>query len=132
MKCLVCGKNFDLNPRAKRHQKYCSPACKQKAYKQRKKHPEGLPERTLDADRHMFAQVMERELDEPLEGTLRHVKGRLQQVLDDPGTPASCIAPISRQLVDVAEKLEQVKASEPSLDLLADTANDSEFTTDMI
>jgi len=33
-KCLVCGKQFD---RHGSRQKYCSDACKQKAYRQRKR-----------------------------------------------------------------------------------------------
>ena len=37
MKCAICRKEFTPSPNARRKPKYCSGACKQKAYELRKK-----------------------------------------------------------------------------------------------
>ena len=72
------------------------------------------------ANRHWDAAAMERDLDEPLEVTLRRSKAKLQRVIDDSNTPAGAISNLTKTLIEVAEKLEAVKHDKPSgLDLLA-------------
>lgn len=66
------------------------------------------------------AAALERDLDEPIETTLRRSKAKLQQVIDDPDTPPGAISSLTKMLIEVSEKLEAAKKDQPSgLDLLA-------------
>lgn len=149
MKCAICGTEFAPNPNSKRKPKYCSPACKQRAYKLRKNigakpitKKTITPKQALSDDfgysggaipmnRHEFNRRMEREMDEPLETTLRRSKAKLQQVIDDPDTTPNCIAQLTKTLIEVSEKLEAITgASDTMPDLLADDDEESEMIDD--
>ncbi|MBU9103183.1 hypothetical protein KTF57_02360 [Bifidobacterium adolescentis] len=45
-------------------------------------------------------------MDDSLEDVLRMNRDRLKAALDDPGTPANALPAISRQLIDVCERLQ--------------------------
>ncbi len=82
-------------------------------------------------NRHEFNRRMEREMDEPLETTLRRSKAKLQQVIDDPDTTPNCIAQLTKTLIEVSEKLEAITgASDTMPDLLADDDEESEMIDD--
>ncbi|RYQ68784.1 hypothetical protein [Bifidobacterium pseudolongum] len=149
MKCAICGAEFAPNPNSKRKPKYCSPACKQRAYKLRKNigakpitKKTITPKQALADDfeysgdipmnRHAFNRRMEREMDEPLEATLRRSKNRLQKIIDDRDTPPNCIAQLTKTLIEVSEKLEAITGGADMLpDLLAaDDAEESEEIDD--
>ena len=149
MKCAICKHDFTPNPDAKRPSKYCSDACKQKAYRLRKRigakpitKKTVTPKQALADDfgcsggaiplnRHEFNRRMEREMDEPLETTLRRSKAKLQQVIDDPDTAPNCIAQLTKALIEVSEKLEAITgASDTMPDLLADDDEESEMIDD--
>ena len=149
MKCAICGTEFAPNPNSKRKPKYCSPACKQRAYKLRKNigakpitKKTITPKQALADDfeyqgddiplnRHAFNRRMEREMDEPLETTLRRSKNKLQAVIDDPATTANCIAQLTRTLVEVSEKLEAITGADRRMpDLFADPQDESEMIDD--
>lgn len=149
MKCAICQHDFTPKPDAKRPSKYCSDACKQKAYRLRKRigakpiEPKNITPKAVLADdfeyagadipmnRHEFNRRMEREMDEPLEATLRRSKNRLQKIIDDPGTPPNCIAQLTKTLIEVSEKLEAITgASDTMPDLLADDDEESEEIDD--
>lgn len=150
MKCAICGTEFAPNPNSKRKPKYCSPACKQRAYKLRKNigakpitKKTITPKQALADDfeylgddipmnRHEFNRRMEREMDEPLEATLRRSKAKLQQVIDDPDTTPNCIAQLTKALIEVSEKLEAITGGTDTMpDLLAaDDAEESEEIDD--
>ena len=74
----------------------------------------------IPANRHAFEARMEREMDEPLEKTLRKLRARLQQAVDDPSTPASALAALSKELVSVSNQLMQITGSNEAIDLFAD------------
>lgn len=139
MKCAICKHEFTPSPDAKRPPKYCSDACKQKAYRLRKSiGAKPITKKTVTpkqvlADEfeysgddipmtpYAFRRRMEREMDEPLETTLRRSKAKLHQVIDDPGTPPNCIAQLTKALIEVSEKLEAITGAADVLpDLLAD------------
>lgn len=130
MQCCICGKPLEYCGRGVKP-KYCSSTCRVKAKrirdqigalpaptkkkktrpKTKKQEPEDDFEYTGDdipANRHAFAARMEREMDEPLEVTLRRNRARLQREMDDPGCKGSALAAISKQLVAVSRELEQV------------------------
>lgn len=78
--------------------------------------------RDIPSNRHHTwdAAALERDLDEPIETTLRRSKAKLQQVIDDPDTPPGAISSLTKMLIEVSEKLEAAKKDQPSgLDLLA-------------
>jgi hypothetical protein len=116
MKCLECGREFRPSGRGK-PSKYCSGACKAKAYRRRKKNgevvavpkptqakendPAGIPE----LDRRSFERMM----DDSFEDVLRHNRDRLRAALDDISTPANALPAISRQLIAVSERLENMQ-----------------------
>lgn len=149
MKCAICGTEFAPNPNSKRKPKYCSAACKQRAYKLRKNigakpitKKTITPKQALADDlgysggaiplnRHEFNRLMEREMDEPLETTLRRSKAKLQQVIDDPDTTPNCIAQLTKALIEVSEKLEAITGASGTMpDLLADDDEESEMIDD--
>ena len=149
MKCAICQHDFTPKPDAKRPSKYCSDACKQKAYRLRKRigakpiEQKNITPKAVLADdfeyagadipmnRHEFNRRMEREMDEPLEATLRRSKNKLQQVIDDPDTTPNCIAQLTKTLIEVSEKLEAITgASDTMPDLLADDDEESEEIDD--
>lgn len=134
MECLECGKEFRPSGHGK-PSKYCSGACKAKAYRRRKKNggtvsgtPEPRPERAAktearpkpaELDRRSFERMM----DEPLEDVLRKQRDRLQAAMDDISTPANALAPISRQIIAISERLESMSGGG---DLFAESDDETE------
>lgn len=132
MECLECGKSFRPSGHGKPG-KYCSGACKARAYRRRKKngeataHPKGKPEPTKEPgpqtppelDRRSFERMM----DEPLEDVLRKQRDRLQAAMDDISTPASALVPISRQIIAISEQLESMSGGG---DLFAESDDETE------
>lgn len=55
-------------------------------------------------------------MDGKLEDVLRHNRDRLQAALDDPGTPATALPAISRQLIAVCRELDDLSEGDPLLD----------------
>lgn len=125
MKCFVCGREFRPSGRGK-PAKYCSGACRAKAYRARKNDGEPLPkpakpstkrkprtvtkterESPADLDRHSFDRMM----DGSHEDTLREIVGRLREALHDPSTPASTLPSISSKLAEFDERMRVAEKS---------------------
>ena len=143
MKCIICGSEFRPHGGGK-PQKYCSVKCRNRAKvlarKARKNgtmppstetpkpanatrrapeaakpEPSPAPKKAKerpDLSRDEFKRMM----DESLEDVLRRNRDRLSQALDDPDTPANALAAISRQLIAVVERLDQLEGGDPLLD----------------
>ncbi len=140
MKCIVCGAEY--RPRgAGRPQKYCSVKCRNRAkILTRKARKNGTrppfaetpkpanatkraPETAKPAPKSRKAErpdlsrdEFKRMMDESLEDVLRRNRDRLSKALDDPDTPANALAAISRQLIAVVERLDQLEGGDPLLD----------------
>lgn len=125
MKCFVCGGEFRPSGRGK-PAKYCSGACRAKAYRARKNDGGPLPkpakpstkrkprtvakterESPADLDRHSFDRMM----DGSHEDTLREIVGRLREALHDPSTPASALPSISSKLAEFDERMRMAEES---------------------
>ena len=117
MKCFVCGREFRPSGRGK-PAKYCSGACRAKAYRARKNDGESLPkpakpstkrkprtvakterESPADLDRHSFDRMM----DGSHEDTLREIVGRLRE--------ASALPSISNKLAEFDERMRMAEKS---------------------
>lgn len=150
MKCVICGKEFTPSPNARRKPKYCSGACKQKAYELRKKMGAKpvktggrTPKRVLSDDfdcsdipmshRHEFDRLADRKMDDDTETVLRRSQRKLQMVLDDPATPASAVAKLTEALISVTKELDALKENAGGDDLLAllEQPEDSEVDDDI-
>ena len=107
MRCEICGGEFRPSGHGKR-QRYCSESCRNKAKYRRRKNGVASTHRTkpepapVELDRREFERMM----DDSLEDVLRMNRDRLKAALDDPGTPANALPGISRQLIDVCERLQ--------------------------
>lgn len=134
MQCLVCGREYVPSGHGK-PQKYCSGACKTKAYKlrkagklpaeprpgaERKQKPKAkpavrvpVPETGGAAD--LSIAEFHRMMDESTEDTLRAIKNRLRKALDDADTPANSLPGISKALIDASERLDRVSGVDPLL-----------------
>lgn len=128
MKCIECGKPFTPTNHGS-PSKYCSNACRMRAYRRRRKTgeepepkrnspPENQPPAAKQAtiDKHEFERMM----DGSMEDVLRHNRDRLQAALDSPDTRPQDLPAISRQLIAVCEKLENLSGGDPLLDDLED------------
>ena len=118
MICEVCGKQFRPSGKGSQ-QKYCSAKCRQKDYRRRKKNrpaqdrngkppvkavgTKQKPERDLDQ------RSFERMMDGSMLDMLRANRDRLQKAMDDTSTPANALPAISRQLIDVCERIESLQ-----------------------
>lgn len=152
MKCAICRKEFTPNPNARRKPKYCSGACKQKAYELRKKigaKPVNVGGRTPEMvlgdgfeyagsdipmnRRHDFDRLAARKMDDDTETVLRRSQRKLQQVIDDPETPANAVAKLTETLISVTKELDALKEDAGGDDLLALLAkpDDSEVDDDV-
>lgn len=119
MECEICGKEFRPCGHGRR-QKYCSESCRNRSKYLRRKQRGGTAlepktePKTGPAEKPepvpvpLNARDFERMMDDSLEDTLRHVRNRLREALDDPGTPANALTGISRQLIDVTERLNRL------------------------
>lgn len=123
MKCRICGAEFRPTQGGGRPQKYCSAKCRNKAKVMARKgtgikpdspKPEhDKPEAPKELTRIEFKRMM----DDSLEDVLRTNRDVLAHALTDPSTPANALAAISRQLIAVTERLDQLEGGDPLLDL---------------
>lgn len=137
MICEVCGKQFRPSGKGSQ-QKYCSAKCRQKDYRRRKKDrlaravkpkPAVKPatvkhEPEPDLDQRSFERMM----DGSMLDMLRANRDRLQKAMDDTSTPANALPAISRQLIDVCERIESLQGGGLT-DLLDD--EEDEVTDDV-
>lgn len=112
MKCALCGHKVAGKG------KYCSSACRQAAYRRRKKGDSkparkrrpsrnaqpAAPKREPVIDRETFESMM----DGDLKDILRANRDRLRKALDDPDTRTADLPALSRQLISVCEKLDNM------------------------
>ena len=133
MECLECGREFRPSGHGK-PSNYCSGACRAKAYRRRKKNGEvvaeptpkrmgaKMPVRSPELDRRSFERMM----DDSFEDVLRHNRDRLREALDDISTPANALPAISRQLIAISERLENMRGGGGLFDEADDVTEVSE------
>lgn len=137
MICEVCGKQFRPSGKASQ-QKYCSAKCRQKDYRRRKKNrpaqdrngkpPVKAVETKQKPERDLDQRSFERMMDGSMLDMLRANRDRLQKAMDDTSTPANALPAISRQLIDVCERIESLQGGGLT-DLLDD--EEDEVTDDV-
>ena len=131
MKCRICGSEFRPKQGGGRPQKYCSAKCRNKAKVMARKGTGIKPDSPKqehdkpEAPKELTRVEFKRMMDDSLEDVLRTNRDVLAHALTDPGTPANALAAISRQLIAVTERLDQLEGGDPLLDLAAD-ADESE------
>ena len=128
MKCELCGKEFQPSGHG-RPQKYCSKSCRQKADYRRKKDrpPQTAAKKTKtrtkrEPESDLDQRSFERMMDGSMLDMLRANRDRLQKAMDDTSTPANALPAISRQLIDVCERIESLQGGGLT-DLLDDEEN---------
>lgn len=135
MECIECGREFKPTGHGK-PQKYCSNACKQRAYKARKAAgktctaaKQAVPARKpavktepgaghvakADAVAPLSRLEFHRMMDDSMEDVLRLNRDVLSRALTSPDTPANALAAISRQLLAVTERLDRLDGGDPLL-----------------
>lgn len=130
MKCELCGKEFQPSGHG-RPQKYCSKSCRQKADYRRKKNskpPVKAVETKQKPEQDLDQRSFERMMDGSMLDMLRANRDRLQKAMDDTSTPANALPAISRQLIDVCERIESLQGGGLT-DLLDD--EEDEVTDDV-
>lgn len=137
MICEVCGKQFSPSGKGSQ-QKYCSAKCRQKDYRRRKKNrpaqdrngkpPVKAVETKQKPERDLDQRSFERMMDGSMLDMLRANRDRLQKAMDDTSTPANALPAISRQLIDVCERIEALQGGGLT-DLLDD--EEDEVTDDV-
>lgn len=137
MICEVCGKQFKPSGKGSQ-QKYCSAKCRQKDYRRRKKNrpaqdrnskpPVKAVETKQKPERDLDQRSFERMMDGSMLDMLRANRDRLQKAMDDTSTPANALPAISRQLIDVCERIESLQGGGLT-DLLDD--EEDEVTDDV-
>ena len=137
MICEVCGKQFRPSGKGSQ-QKYCSAKCRQKDYRRRKKNrpaqdrnskpPVKAVETKQKPERDLDQRSCERMMDGSMLDMLRANRDRLQKAMDDTSTPANALPAISRQLIDVCERIESLQGGGLT-DLLDD--EEEEVTDDV-
>lgn len=134
MKCELCGKEFQPSGHG-RPQKYCSKSCRQKADYRRKKDrpPRTAAKKTKtrtkrEPESDLDQRSFERMMDGSMLDMLRANRDRLQKAMDDTSTPANALPAISRQLIDVCERIESLQGGGLT-DLLDD--EEDEVTDDV-
>ncbi len=137
MICEVCGKQFRPSGKGNQ-QKYCSAKCRQKDYRRRKKNrpaqdrngkpPVKAVETKQKPERDLDQRSFERMMDGSMLDMLRANRDRLQKAMDDTSTPANALPAISRQLIDVCERIESLQGGGLT-DLLDD--EEDEVTDDV-
>lgn len=137
MICEVCGKQFRPSGKCSQ-QKYCSAKCRQKDYRRRKKNrpaqdrngkpPVKAVETKQKPERDLDQRSFERMMDGSMLDMLRANRDRLQKAMDDTSTPANALPAISRQLIDVCERIESLQGGGLT-DLLDD--EEDEVTDDV-
>lgn len=142
MKCVICGKEFPANTNARRKPKYCSAACKQKAYELRKRigaKPEVKRAKrkvTVQVSRNVDAELdkdtFERMRDGALVDTLRFNRDVLQKALGSPDTPPSALAAISKQLIAVCRQIETLETDDGDVLASSEELTDDAILADII
>lgn len=142
MKCVICGKEFSANTNARRKPKYCSAACKQKAYELRKRigaRPEVKRSKkkvtvpvSKNVDAELDKDTFERMRDGALVDTLRFNRDVLQKALANPNTPPSALASISKQLIDVCRQIETLETDDGDVLASSEELTDDALLTDII
>lgn len=137
MICEACGKQFRPSGKGSQ-QKYCSAKCRQKDYRRRKKNrpaqdrngkpPVKAVETKQKPERDLDQRSFERMMDGSMLDMLRANRDRLQKAMDDTSTPANALPAISRQLIDVCERIESLQGGGLT-DLLDD--EEDEVTDDV-
>lgn len=137
MICEVCGKQFRPSGKGSQ-QKYCSAKCRQKDYRRRKKNrpaqdrngkpPVKAVETKQKPERDLDQRSFERMMDGSMLDMLRANRDRLQKAMDATSTPANALPAISRQLIDVCERIESLQGG--GLTYLLDDEED-EVTDDV-
>lgn len=137
MICEVCGKQFRPSGKGSQ-QKYCSAKCRQKDYRRRKKNrpaqdrngkpPVKAVETKQKPEQDLDQRSFERMMDVSMLDMLRANRDRLQKAMDDTSTPANTLPAISRQLIDVCERIESLQGGGMT-DLLDD--EEDEVTDDV-
>lgn len=119
--CAHCGN--PLPPNMRSTAKYCGAACRKAAQRARQNKtspprpsPKPGPEHAA-RPAPLTGREFDRMMDGKLEDVLRHNRDRLQTALDDPGTPATALPAISRQLIAVCRELDSMSGGDPLLDL---------------
>lgn len=110
MKCLECGREFAPSNHGS-PSKYCSGACRAKAYRKRRMAGGEVEEKRDTAPAKPKTSVLtgrefERMMDDSMEDVLRHTRDVLRKAMDDPGTRASDLPALSRQYIAVCRELE--------------------------
>lgn len=134
MKCELCGKEFQPSGHG-RPQRYCSKSCRQKAAYRREKNrpPQTAAKKTKtrtkqEPESDLDQRSFERMMDGSMLDMLRANRDRLQKAMDDTSTPANALPAISRQLIDVCERIESLQGGGLT-DLLDD--EEDEVTEDV-
>lgn len=137
MICEVCSKQFRPSGKGSQ-QKYCSAKCRQKDYRRRKKNrpaqdrngkpPVKAVETKQKPERDLDQRSFERMMDGSMLDMLRANRDRLQKAMDATSTPANALPAISRQLIDVCERIESLQGGGLT-DLLDD--EEDEVTDDV-
>lgn len=137
MKCELCGKEFQPSGHG-RPQKYCSKSCRQKADYRRKKNrpaqdrnskpPVKAIETKQKPEQDLDQRSFERMMDGSMLDMLRANRDLLLKAMADPTTPANALPVISRQLIDVCERIESIQGGGLT-DLLDD--EEDEVTDDV-
>lgn len=137
MICEVCGKQFRSSGKGSQ-QKYCSAKCRQKDYRRRKKNrpaqdrngkpPVKAVETKQKPERDLDQRSFERMMDGSMLDILRDNRDLLLKAMADPTTPANALPAISRQLIDVCERIESLQGGGLT-DLLDD--EEDEVTDDV-
>lgn len=137
MNCEVCGKQFRPSGKGSQ-QKYCSAKCRQKDYRRRKKNrpaqdrngkpPVKAVETKQKPERDLDQRSFERMMDGSMLDILRDNRDLLRKAMADPTTPANALPAISRQLIDVCERIESLQVGGLT-DLLDD--EEDEVTDDV-
>lgn len=90
--CLRCGKVLGKNVGGRR--KYCSDNCRKRAADQRRRHPGGTkPASSAPVSGCDYADL------------LRISLAALKRAVEDDGTPANAVAPLTKQLLAVGKEI---------------------------
>ncbi|KFI92448.1 hypothetical protein BISA_0848 [Bifidobacterium saguini DSM 23967] len=126
MRCEECGREFEPSHRGS-PSKYCSGACRAKAYRKRRKanaagggkRDAGKPSAPTEPSESqpLSSREFERMMDGSIEDELRYVRDRLKKYMDNPATPANAISNISARYIMVCEKLHDMAGGDSLLDL---------------
>lgn len=136
MKCRICGAEFRPTQGGGRPQKYCSAKCRNKAKVMARNGTGIKPDSTKpehdkpEAPKELTRVEFKRMMDDSLEDVLRTNRDVLARALTDPSTPANALAAISRQLIAVTERLDQLEGGDPLLGIPGDTMGSDEFNAE--